>query len=301
MAHDGHDSEHDDARGHGHAHRHDPDHPGHEHGPGGPGHEHGHTHAHSHDHTHAHSHGGDSHTHAHSHSHRHEHDHGPGDHAHKHHDHGPGDHAHHDHSHSHADHGPGHYAHEHHDHGPGDHAHGHHHHAPHAHDAGPAAEHKARAPVHVSAFVVTCSDSRDAARDESGRVLRDGLEAAGHTLAGSVVVKDDPDAIRGALEAARESGARAVLFTGGTGIGRRDCTVETLRPLFEKELPGFGELFRMLSYRQVGSAAMMSRATAGTYQGMILFALPGSPKAVRLALDALILPELGHAVRELSR
>ncbi|WP_044890146.1 MogA/MoaB family molybdenum cofactor biosynthesis protein [Myxococcus hansupus] len=155
--------------------------------------------------------------------------------------------------------------------------------------------------MHVSAFVVTCSDSRDAARDESGRVLRDGLEAAGHTLAGSVVVKDDPEAIRAALETARESGARAVLFTGGTGIGRRDCTVEALRPLFEKELPGFGELFRMLSYRQVGSAAMMSRATAGTYQGMILFALPGSPKAVRLALEALILPELGHAVRELSR
>ncbi len=291
MTHDGHDSEHDDAHGHGHAHRHDPDHPGPEHGPGAPGHEHGHTHAHSHDHLHAHSHGGHSHTHSHSHSHRHEHDHGPGDHAHEHHDHGPVDHAH-----KHHDHGPGDHAHEH-----EHHDHAHHHHAPHAHDAGPAAEHKARAPVHVSAFVVTCSDSRDAARDESGRVLRDGLEAAGHTLAGSVVVKDDPDAIRGALEAARESGARAVLFTGGTGIGRRDCTVETLRPLFEKELPGFGELFRMLSYRQVGSAAMMSRATAGTYQGMILFALPGSPKAVRLALDALILPELGHAVRELSR
>jgi molybdenum cofactor biosynthesis protein B len=164
-----------------------------------------------------------------------------------------------------------------------------------------AAEHKARAPVHVSTFVVTCSDTRDAARDESGRVLREGLESAGHMVAGAVVVKDDAEAIRGALAQAQAAGARAVLFTGGTGIGRRDCTVETLRPLFEKELPGFGELFRMLSYRQVGSAAMMSRATAGTYQGMILFALPGSPQAVRLALDALILPELGHAVRELMR
>jgi molybdenum cofactor biosynthesis protein B len=155
--------------------------------------------------------------------------------------------------------------------------------------------------VHVSAFVVTCSDSRDAAHDESGRVLRDALESAGHQVAGSVVVKDDPEAIRGALEQARAAGARAVLFNGGTGIGRRDSTVETLRALFEKELPGFGEIFRMLSYRQIGSAAMMSRATAGTYQGMILFALPGSPQAVRLALDALILPELGHAVRELTR
>lgn len=215
-----------------------------------------------------------------AHDHDHDHDHGP--HGHHHHDHGPHGHHGHDHDHTH-------------------HHHDHHHHHPHGHDHGPAEEHKARAPVHVSTFIVTCSDSRDAARDDSGQVLREGLEAAGHGIAGTRVVKDDPEAIRGALDAAREAGARAVLFTGGTGIGRRDCTVETLRPLFEKELPGFGELFRMLSYRQVGSAAMMSRATAGTYQGMILFALPGSPKAVRLALEALILPELGHAVRELSR
>ncbi|WP_342381203.1 molybdenum cofactor biosynthesis protein MoaB [Myxococcus stipitatus] len=155
--------------------------------------------------------------------------------------------------------------------------------------------------MHVSAFVVTCSDSRDAARDGSGKVLRDGLESAGHNIAGYVVVKDDPEAIRGAVAQAQAAGARALLFTGGTGIGRRDTTVETLRAMFEKELPGFGELFRMLSYRQIGSAAMMSRATAGTYQGMIIFALPGSPQAARLALDALILPELGHAVRELTR
>lgn len=216
------------------------------------------------------------------HDHDHDHEHG---HGHGHHHHGPG----HDHEHGH------------------EHEHEHHHHHPHPHDHGHAeaahvpAEHKARAPVHVSAFVVTCSDSRDAAHDESGRVLRDGLEAAGHSLVGSTVVKDEPEAIRQALAQAQAAGARAVLFNGGTGIGRRDCTVETLRALFEKELPGFGELFRMLSYKQIGSAAMMSRATAGTYQGMILFALPGSPNAVRLALDALILPELGHAVRELTR
>ncbi len=186
--------------------------------------------------------------------------------------------------------------HEGHDHDDHDHDHDHGHGEAHV-----AGEHKARAPVHVSVYVVTCSDSRDAAKDESGRVLREGLEAAGHGMAGYTVVKDDPEAIRTALEQARQAGARAVLFNGGTGIGRRDSTVETLRALFEKELPGFGELFRMLSYRQMGSAAMMSRATAGTYQGMILFALPGSPQAVRLALDALILPELGHAVRELTR
>jgi molybdenum cofactor biosynthesis protein B len=153
----------------------------------------------------------------------------------------------------------------------------------------------------VSVFVVTCSDSRDAAKDESGQVLRGGLEDAGHTLCGYKVVKDEPEQIRAVLAEAAEAGARAVLFNGGTGIGRRDSTVETLRALFEKELPGFGEIFRMLSYEEIGSAAMLSRATAGTYKGMILFAMPGSPQAVRLALKALILPELGHLVRELTR
>jgi molybdenum cofactor biosynthesis protein B len=162
-------------------------------------------------------------------------------------------------------------------------------------------EHKAHAPATVSTFVVTCSDTREVASDESGRALREGLEAAGHGIAGYKVVKDDPDAIRVALAEAVEAGARAVLFNGGTGVGRRDCTVETLRALFEKELPGFGELFRALSYQQIGSAAMLSRATAGTYRGMIVFAMPGSPQAVKLALGALILPELGHVVRELMR
>lgn len=189
-----------------------------------------------------------------------------------------------------------------HDHG----HHGHKHHAPHhghGHHGHSHAEqeHKAHAPAHVSVFVVTCSDSRDEARDESGRALRSGLEAAGHSLCGYKVVKDDPEAIRAVLAEASAAGARAVLFNGGTGIGRRDSTVETLRGLFEKELPGFGEIFRMLSYKEIGSAAMMSRATAGTYQGMILFAMPGSPQAVKLALETLILPELGHAVRELTR
>src|SRR4051812_24006509 len=162
-------------------------------------------------------------------------------------------------------------------HHPGD---GHHHHRPptghgqHGHSHAEK-EHKSHAPAQVSVFVVTCSDSRDEARDESGRALRDGLEAAGHSLCGYKVVKDDPEAIRAVLADASAAGARAVLFNGGTGIGRRDSTVETLRGLFEKELPGFGEIFRMLSFEEIGSAAMMSRATAGTYQGMILFAMPG--------------------------
>jgi molybdopterin adenylyltransferase len=184
-----------------------------------------------------------------------------------------------------------------------DHDHEHHHHG-HSHDHGhshAADEHKAHAPVHVSTFVVTCSDSRAEAQDESGRALREGLEAAGHTVCGYRVVRDEADGIRAALAEAQAAGARAVLFNGGTGIGRRDVTVETLQPLFEKTLPGFGELFRALSYQDIGSPAMMSRAVAGTLQGMVVFALPGSPQAVRLALEKLILPELGHAVRELTR
>jgi molybdenum cofactor biosynthesis protein B len=118
---------------------------------------------------------------------------------------------------------------------------------------------------------------------------------------GRKVVKDEPSEIRAAIDEAKAAGARAIVLTGGTGIGSRDGTIEVVRALFQKELPGFGELFRMLSFHEIGSAAMLSRATAGTFDGVIAFALPGSPKAVRLALEKLVLPELGHAVRELLR
>lgn len=206
-------------------------------------------------------------------------------------------------------------AHEGHDHDDHDHDHGHPHGHRHGHEenhghARPhgkhgeshaAKEHKSHAPTQVSAYVVTCSDSRGPAQDESGKSVRLVLEGAGHTVVGTAVVPDEPEQIRKALTAAAELGARAVIFNGGTGIGRRDCTIEALQPLFEKTLPGFGEIFRMLSYREIGSPAMLSRAVAGTFQGMIVFALPGSPQAVRLAMEALILPELGHLVRELTR
>lgn len=208
----------------------------------------------------------------------------------------------HDHDHEHG-HGPSH-GHRHdasHDHGHG-HRGGHHHsHAHHPHRSPAADEHKSHAPTTVATFVITSSDTRDESTDETGRLIRDALEGAGHTIAGHRVVKDDPAALRSALDEALGAGARAVIINGGTGIGRRDQVVETVRPLFEKELPGFGEIFRALSFREIGSAAMMSRAIAGTFRGAIVFALPGSPQAVRLAMDGLILPELGHAVRELSR
>jgi len=189
-----------------------------------------------------------------------------------------------------------------------DHKHGHGHHGEHAHGPGaqghgpsPAREHRSDAPTHVACFVLTCSDSRAQADDVSGRALREGLEAAGHSVVGQAVVRDEPEQIRAAVERGLQGGARAVLITGGTGITRRDQTVEAVRPLLEKEIPGFGELFRMLSFQEIGSAAWLSRALAGTVRGALVFVLPGSPNAVRLALDRLILPELGHAVRELSR
>ena len=164
-----------------------------------------------------------------------------------------------------------------------------------------AQEHKSHAPTQVATYVLTCSDSRSEASDETGNAIQGALRAAGHPIAGYRVIKDDPKEIRKAISDARAAGSRAVIVNGGTGIGRRDNTVELLDELFEKTLPGFGELFRSLSFQEIGSPAMMSRATAGTYQGMMIFALPGSPQAARLALERLILPELGHAVRELTR
>ncbi|HYX91270.1 MAG TPA: molybdenum cofactor biosynthesis protein B [Myxococcaceae bacterium] len=168
-------------------------------------------------------------------------------------------------------------------------------------ESGPAHEHKAHAPARVNAFVITSSDTRTEASDDSGRLIKEKLEAAGHGVAGHRVVRDEPSELRQALEEAASAGAGAVIINGGTGIGRRDQTIETLRPMLEKELPGFGEIFRTLSFEEIGSPAMFSRALAGTWRGMILFALPGSPQAARLAMDELILPELGHAVRELTR
>ena len=153
----------------------------------------------------------------------------------------------------------------------------------------------------VASWVVTCSDSRSASTDEGGALAKKLLLAAGHSLVGSELVKDDAHEIAHALEHALAHGARCVVFTGGTGVGRRDVTVETLTPKFEKHLEGFGELFRALSFQQVGSAAWLSRATAGVVQGALVFVLPGSPKAVGLALEQLILPQLGHAVREMLR
>ena len=162
-------------------------------------------------------------------------------------------------------------------------------------------EHHAAAPRTVTVAVVTLSDSRSPADDRTGDTIVALLEAAGHSVAGRELVREDPPAIRAALEAALAGPAQAVILNGGTGIAPRDSTPEIVAPLLECELPGFGELFRQLSFREIGAAAMLSRALAGVARGKLIFALPGSKAACRLALERLILPELGHLVGELRK
>jgi molybdenum cofactor biosynthesis protein B len=199
-----------------------------------------------------------------------------------------------DHDHNHHDH-----EHKHHHHHP-DHEHGHHHH--HEHPESVPEQHKSRAPRYAKVFLITCSDTRTEATDESGRWLRGELAERGHVLSGCKIVKDEPSLIVAALEQAKAAGAQAVLVNGGTGISSRDSTFEAISAQITRPLPGFGELFRALSHAQIGSAAMLSRAVAGVRaDGLIVFAMPGSPGAVRLAAERLIFPELTHLLEELAR
>lgn len=163
-------------------------------------------------------------------------------------------------------------------------------------------EHKAHAPRSVGCFVLTVSDTKTPETDTSGALIRELLQAAGHRVAGSAIVRDEPAEVRRVLaEAAADPAVQVVILTGGTGITSRDSTYEAVEALLEKRLPGFGELFRMLSYQEIGPAAMLSRAQLGVYRRRIVASLPGSPAACRLALEKLLLPELGHLVREVSR
>lgn len=149
--------------------------------------------------------------------------------------------------------------------------------------------------------LVTVSDSRTDETDVNGRWLADAVAAAGHTVAAARLVRDDPPAIEAALDAVLAAGSRVVVVNGGTGIARRDNSADVVARRFEKALPGFGELFRQLSFAAVGSAAMLSRAAAGTVGSAVVFALPGSPQAVQLAWERLIAPEIAHLVWELDR
>jgi molybdenum cofactor biosynthesis protein B len=163
-------------------------------------------------------------------------------------------------------------------------------------------QHKATAPTSVGCFVLTVSDTRTPQTDTGGSVIRELLTAGGHTIVGSMIVRDEPaDVARVVREACADPLVQAVILTGGTGITTRDSTFEAIEALLDKRLPGFGELFRMLSYEQVGAAAMLSRAQMGVHNRRVVVSLPGSPNACRLALEKLLVPELGHLVREVSR
>jgi len=150
--------------------------------------------------------------------------------------------------------------------------------------------------------VLTMSDSRTPENDTSGQFIREAVAAAGHRVSRYALVKDDPSQIKPALEAALADSETAVIVTnGGTGISLRDNAYETVVSLLEKPLDGFGELFRMLSYEEIGAAAMLSRAVGGIARGKVLFSLPGSTNAVKLGMQKLILPQAGHLYFELQK
>jgi molybdopterin adenylyltransferase len=162
--------------------------------------------------------------------------------------------------------------------------------------------HRATAPQSVACAVITVSDTRTAENDTGGGAVISLLETAGHRLVAREIVRDEPDVIRNVIE--RYSGRTdvdAILLTGGTGLSSRDQTYETVTAMFTKRIDGYGELFRMLSYQEIGAAAMLSRAVGGLIGSKIVLTMPGSPAAVSLAMEKLILPELAHLRREASR
>lgn len=163
-------------------------------------------------------------------------------------------------------------------------------------------EHRAKAPESVGCVVITVSDTRTKETDRSGQIMREKLELAGHRVVGYEIVKDEPDQINRVLDAyTAQQMCQAILFNGGTGIARRDTTFDVISQRLEKTLPGFGELFRMLSYDEIGAAAMLSRATAGVLNGRLIVSTPGSSNAVALAMDKLIAGELAHLVFEVTK
>lgn len=166
-------------------------------------------------------------------------------------------------------------------------------------------EHKQRAAeaaaTAIPCGIITISDTRTAETDTSGAAIRAALLEAGHDVVQYALVKDDASQIAALVRNIAAAGCKVIITNGGTGIARRDSTFEAIDSLLHKRLPGFGELFRMLSYADIGPGAMLSRATAGVYEQTLIFCLPGSTGAVQLALDKLIIPELAHLVWETVR
>lgn len=163
-------------------------------------------------------------------------------------------------------------------------------------------QHKSDAPGEIRCAVITVSDTRTLETDTGGALVIERIESAGHRVEGREIIPDDPAVMQPLLESLRDDDQiDAVLMTGGTGITSRDMTFETVTGLLTKPLPGYGELFRMLSYEEIGAAAMLSRATGGLMERTLLLTMPGSRAAVSLAMDRVILPELAHLVREARR
>jgi molybdopterin adenylyltransferase len=154
-------------------------------------------------------------------------------------------------------------------------------------------------PVRIA--VVTVSDSRTIETDTNGQYLKQQILAAGFVVSAYHILRDEPAEINPLLETLAQSNAQIILFNGGTGLSKRDSTYDVIAKKLEKTLSGFGEIFRMLSYEQVGAAAMFSRATAGVYQGKVIICIPGSPAAVQLAWEKLIQPEIQHLAWEVIR
>jgi molybdenum cofactor biosynthesis protein B len=164
-------------------------------------------------------------------------------------------------------------------------------------------EHKKEAPKSVGCKIITVSDTRNKETDKSGALMIEMLEAAGHRVVDYCIVKDESEPIQDEiLKACMREDIDAILTNGGTGIAKRDVTIETVQAMLEKEIVGFGELFRMISYQEdIGSAAILSRAIAGVVKNKAVFSTPGSTGAVKLAMNKLILPEIGHVVREIKK
>lgn len=157
-----------------------------------------------------------------------------------------------------------------------------------------------RAPVEVRVGVITVSSTRTEATDSSGALIRERIETAGHRVTYSTIVPDTRLGIRRAVLAALES-SNCIILSGGTGLTHDDCTIDAIVPLYEKTIEGFGELFRSRSLAEIGTAAMLSRASAGIIAGAVVFCIPGSTGAARLALDELILPEIDHILTHANR
>jgi len=162
-------------------------------------------------------------------------------------------------------------------------------------------EHKAKAPKSINCAIITMSDSRTPENDDSGKLIIKLLEKNDHKIIDYSIIKDNKKLINKKInQLTKNKKINAIITNGGTGIAKKDVTIEAIKPLFEKELAGFSSLFAKLSYDSIGSAAVLSRATAGIVNKKIIFCLPGSPEAVELAMDKLILPEIGHIVKHLN-